>query len=1027
MRRARPPRARQRRSFLSLESLEERNLPSIWLDGAGALHVACDSAVEQQGYNQVQISGGSSGIWAWIIDGRGTVEDFAEYDPSVVTSISAGSSLGGHDAFNIIGTVASAPVTLESGSADNAVYIAPDTNNMNDIQGNISLTGSGWVWMVLNDFQAPSAVTCQVTSSQVSRGGAANISYSNVGELVYYGNNQGDTYNVQSTASGTLTLIYYHGVNTFNVGNAGSVQGIQGNLVLGNLNSGDTAAINVDASADSTASQAVAITNTGITGLCAGTIRYNQTGIARLTLKGGRGGTTYYVESTPNDSQNPGESNTILTCGGGGDLVMVGNNGNLAGIQGTLYVNGAATSSFNLYVIDYSDTTSHTVYIGGGITGLAPAPIEFDSSYLQYLQIDSGLSSNSWHVDGTPNNAYGMQVGKPEVITQIISQAQDTVFVGADSGSLRAILGNLSVTNLSTLTYLYVEDYADTSYHSATISDTAVTGLAQGAIYYQASELATLMVDGGTGGDQFLVTNTPKNSNNLGTYLYLYGGGGVNIQRTSGPLYVWSAGNAGITVGSNAPGLGGTLANIQGNIQISGASNARVSLFVDEAGVSTATGVTLGPGSVTGWWPAGIYWTPGQLSYLAFYGGSGGNYLSVTGTGAATTYISGGSGNDQVNVQAVAAGEVLSIDGNGGSDLVTLDSLAPHPGGTLANIAGTVYVADTYGHAALLLDDSGDAQAKTVIVTSSAVTGLSQGTINYRAGQVSSLTIDGGSGGNTFNVQSLPASPTQLAINGGTGTNTLAGPNMSNTWVVSGSNSGSLDQTVSFSAVQKLVGGTGVDVFKLTAAGKVSSISGGGAPAGQGDWLDYSAFTSPVTVNLTTGAATNVNGSAAGAVTGIQDVRGGNGGNTLTGNTQAKLIGNTQGNILVGGAGNNTITGGSGASLLIGGPGTDTVIGGSGGDILIGGTTAYDANTTALMSILAEWQSSNSYATRISHLKNGGGLNGSNKLVLGSTVFDDGNANQLTGGSPVNIGALDWFFKGVHDHLSNVESGEQIN
>ena len=69
-------------------------------------------------------------------------------------------------------------------------------------------------------------------------------------------------------------------------------------------------------------------------------------------------------------------------------------------------------------------------------------------------------------------------------------------------------------------------------------------------------------------------------------------------------------------------------------------------------------------------------------------------------------------------------------------------------------------------------------------------------------------------------------------------------------------------------------------------------------------------------------------------------------------------------NILIGGAGSNTIVGGAGRSLLIGGKGKDTVTGNSGSAILIGGYTSYDpsslADDSALESILAAWQSADS-------------------------------------------------------------------
>jgi serine/threonine protein kinase len=45
-------------------------------------------------------------------------------------------------------------------------------------------------------------------------------------------------------------------------------------------------------------------------------------------------------------------------------------------------------------------------------------------------------------------------------------------------------------------------------------------------------------------------------------------------------------------------------------------------------------------------------------------------------------------------------------------------------------------------------------------------------------------------------------------------------------------------------------GGAGLDTFKISPVGSVLSIDGSGAPAGQGDWLDYTAFTTPVIINL---------------------------------------------------------------------------------------------------------------------------------------------------------------------------------
>ncbi len=142
------------------------------------------------------------------------------------------------------------------------------------------------------------------------------------------------------------------------------------------------------------------------------------------------------------------------------------------------------------------------------------------------------------------------------------------------------------------------------------------------------------------------------------------------------------------------------------------------------------------------------------------------------------------------------------------------------------------------------------------------------------------------------------------------------------------------------------------------------------------------------------------------------------------------LIGDAQGNILVGGAGADTITGGTGRSLLIGGAGADQVTGGSisGGDILIAGTTSYDsdtdANFIALMAILEEWQSADSYNTRFAEI-NAGTIPGGYSLNYGTTVQNDGSVNVLTGAAWAE--ALDWFFAGARDTLVNQVSGEHVN
>jgi Ca2+-binding RTX toxin-like protein len=94
---------------------------------------------------------------------------------------------------------------------------------------------------------------------------------------------------------------------------------------------------------------------------------------------------------------------------------------------------------------------------------------------------------------------------------------------------------------------------------------------------------------------------------------------------------------------------------------------------------------------------------------------------------------------------------------------------------------------------------------------------------------------------------------------------------------------------------------------------------------------------------------------------------------------------------------------------LIGGTGADRIVGNADDDILIAGMTLHDAVAIALCAIMDEWtRDDRTYEQRITNLTDGGGLNGTVKLVNSGenrTVFDDSSNDVLTGSS-----GLDWFF-----------------
>jgi Ca2+-binding RTX toxin-like protein len=171
-------------------------------------------------------------------------------------------------------------------------------------------------------------------------------------------------------------------------------------------------------------------------------------------------------------------------------------------------------------------------------------------------------------------------------------------------------------------------------------------------------------------------------------------------------------------------------------------------------------------------------------------------------------------------------------------------------------------------------------------------------------------------------------------INGNGGT--LTGRNVTSTWGLDGTptyNDGS--QTLNFTGFANLQGGSAVDTFNIT-ANSVFNLLGGGAGDnfvyGNGisltgtidgqtgtDLLDYSAYGSPVSVDLQAGTATGVTSLVAQAAndSSIENVYGGSAGDLLNGDIDANLI--------LGQGGSDTINARAGIDNVDAGAGTDLI------------------------------------------------------------------------------------------------------
>jgi hypothetical protein len=871
--------------------------------------------------------------------------------------------------------------------------------------------------------------------------------YSDTSRVTIRGPAGGLTWNVLGT--GAATQIVAGGADTFNVGNAGSLQGILGELDI--EDPPDFAVINLDNSADFH-SPTVFVRTLGtnpldsggstdpwgqVTGLAPGTINFEYADTASVTLQTG------FLIRTVVNVQGTGVTTNIVSHAG--DSVNVGNAGSLAGIVGTLNIENPPNRT-DLTIDDSADTTARTVTLSdigpnpsdfehgtndwGQVRGLAPAPINYEYSDLDNVTLALGNAANTVNILAEEN--FGT--------TTINVLAATTVNVG-NAGSAQGLTTPLVLNGPTDSITLTVDDSADTTARVVTATPTGVSGLARGGIQYAANQIASISLDGGSGGNTFSVPGTAGNRT-----LTIQAGSGANS----------------VTVGNVLDGL----QDIRGLLSVAGQGNTTL-LLDDRANTSTKT-YLIDNGEVVAF-AQGITVDYSGIKSLVFNASNGSNdgfaILSLPATTALTINAGAGGNSVTANLGLVAGSSSLSpiqgpvtVNGQGNTPVAVIDSNTTTA--QIYTLTGTT-VKRTNGfsltyHNVQSLTVNGGAGNNTWVVsatpTAGAVTlnGGSGGDIFKFTGSGSIPgTVNGGGGTNRLDYSAL-AGPVSVnvqtaaapRVNGGapggftgigvfigsaSAADTLTGFDAATTWSISSTNGGFAAGSgfkFTFSKFENLVGGSGVDVFHFVGAGNVTgSLDGGGAPAHQGNWLDYSGLTTPVAVNLQTGSATGVAGGAAGKVANVQNVHGGNGGNTLTGSAQ--------GNILIGGTGADTLTGGTGASILIGDTGADSVTGGSGGDILIGDSTSFDAmntaNELALMSILAEWQSADSYATRFTDINTGtgGGLNGTKKLNSGTTVQADAAADTVK--AAPSSQALDWFFQGTGDTLVNVEPGEHIN
>jgi hypothetical protein len=723
----------------------------------------------------------------------------------------------------------SATVTLSSAAAVSWLGSSADTNDVTEsydsATSTYTISDPGVTIDITDNSGGALTSTGNGTSTVTISSGTSSVS-----SLTFNSTGQGNTYNLEGSAA-PITVENTSGVtgpDFVNLASSTDTLPFSSTVDVG-YTSSTTADLTINDSG-STASSSMNVSSTEITGLTGGAISY--TGLNQLTISEESGGNhSPILASTPaNITTNfitgsaSTENITVESTGSGGTLNLENPGGNdgftlgtIAGsgqsLLGTINVSTISSGSTELQVYDYADTTARTVNLSATqLTGLTPATIDY--SNLSTLAIEGGSGGNTFNVTGTPANAetdiYSGTGANTTTVdaTGVGSTAYiygqgsaDTVTLG-NSGNTQNLNGSIGIGNVGGTTNLTVNDSADTTARTAILTNTQLSGLTPAPVTYY--NLSALTIDGGSGGNTLTVTGTPAgitttiNSGTGNNTTTVDATGNISSQCA---LDIHGQGGADTVTLGNA----GNAQNLLGSISISN-SGGLTNLTVNDSADTTGRTANLSSTLLTGLTPFSSvdngYIFYANLSALTIDGGSGGNTFNVAGTPSSiTTLLDTGSGNDKTNVTATGGGGELVINGQNGADSVTLGNAL----GSTANLLQPVIVSNTSGSTNLTVNDSGDTNARAATLTLKQLTGLSLDAINYA--NLSALTIDGGSGGNTFTVMDTPANVI-TTLNTGTGADTTT-----------------VDATGSGGTLN-INGQSGTDAVTLGDAGNAQSLSG---------------------------------------------------------------------------------------------------------------------------------------------------------------------------------------------------------
>ncbi len=441
------------------------------------------------------------------------------------------------DTYNIESTASQTATFIEGGTCNNTFNVTPTGKNLDSIQGGLTIWGhapdaQGNDTLNVRDQDNTANGSYSVTSSTVTRTGSATISYASMETANVYGGSSNNTYNIESTPSGTAVGVEGgNGNDTFNISpTAKSLANIQGDLtVVGGAGSNT---VNVD-DQNNAASDTYSLTSTTVSRTGAATISYGSN-VADMNLYGGSGNDTYNIESTASGTAAQVEG------GKGNDTFNVSPTArSLANIQGALTVVGGAGSN-TVNVDDQNNAASDTYSLTSTtVSRTGAATISYGSNVAD-MNLYGGSGNDTYNIESTASGTAAQVEG---------GKGYDTFNVSPTAENLASIQGALTVVGGAGSNTVNVDDQnnaaSDTySLTSTTVSRTGAATISYGSnvadmnLYggsgndtYNIESTASgtaAQVEGGKGNDTFNVSPTAANLDNIKGNLAVLGGAGTN-------------------------------------------------------------------------------------------------------------------------------------------------------------------------------------------------------------------------------------------------------------------------------------------------------------------------------------------------------------------------------------------------------------------------------------------------------------------------------------------------------------------